>query len=284
MSAASDRPPGTAAQVARASATVLPRLAAGAAAGAIVWTCAILLGIPLLAGFDGHDFTIPALLLGALLGLTRVRSALYVLAAALVLVTAIVAYTPLVERPVHSLVRRDPAPGVQPGAVVVLGADVTTDSLLYDQSLDRMLSGIELVKRGAVPVLVVPGNAREERGRRIPATPDQLRLVALAGIATDTLLVTDSVYSTRDEAVRALELLRPLGIRRIYVVTSPAHTGRACRTFERVGFTVTCTPSISRDIPFAPGTLYRSRDRLTAFRWWLYEQFAWRYYHARGWI
>lgn len=256
----------------------------GAAAGAILWTCAVLLGLPLVAGFEGHDFTIPAVLLGAAVALTRLRAALYVTTAILALVVAIVAYTPVIERPVRSLVRRDPPPGVPPGAVVVLGADVTTDSLLYGQGLDRLLSGLELVKRGAAPVLVIPGNTREERGRRVPATPDQLRLIALAGVAGSTILVSDSVYSTRDEAVRAQELLRPRGIRRVYLVTSPAHTGRACRTFERAGLTVTCTPSVSRDVPFTPGALYRAEDRLAAFRWWLYEQAAFAYYHARGWI
>lgn len=262
----------------------LPRLVAGAAAGTIIWVGALALGIPLVAGFHGHDFTIPVALIGALAGLTRLRGILYVKAAIIALVVAIVAYTPIIERPVRSLVRRDPPPGVAPGAVVVLGADVTPDSLLIDQSLDRMLTGLELVKRGAAPVLVIPGNALEERGRRVPATPDQLRLIALAGVAGSTILVSDSVRSTRDEALRARDLLRPRGIRRVYLVTSPAHTTRACRTFERVGISVTCTPSVSRDVPFTRGALYRSRDRLAAFRWWLYEQAATAYYHMRGWV
>lgn len=262
----------------------LGHLAAGAAAGAILWACAMALGIPRLAGLEGHDFMIPAALLGAVVALTRLRAVLHVTAAAVALVVAIVAYTPLVERPVRAQVRRDPPPGVPPGAVVVLGGDVTTDSLLVEQSLDRMLTGAELAQRSAVPVLVLPGNVLEDGNRRVPATPDQRRIIALAGLDGATLLVNDSVYSTHDEALRTREQLFPRGIRRIYLVTSPIHTTRACRTFERAGITVTCTPSVSRDVPLTPGTLYRSRDRLAAFRAWLYEQAATGYYHMKGWI
>lgn len=259
-------------------------LVAGAAAGVVFWMCAMALGIPEVVGFRGHDFMIPAALIGALLALTPLRSLVFVGTAALGLVAAVVAYTPLIERPARSLVRRDPAPAMPSGAVIVLGADVTTDSLLHGQALDRVLGGIELVKRGVAPILVLPGNTVEERGRSVPATPDQLRLVALAGIGGSTLLVTDSVRSTRDEAVRARQLLHARGIRHVQVVTSPMHTWRACRAFERVGLIVTCTPSVSRDVPMTPGALYRSADRLAAFRLWLYEQVASGYYHMRGWI
>ena len=258
---------------------------AGAAAAAILWACALLLGLPRIAGFEnGHDFVVPAAAIGALLSFTALRRAIYVATAVAVLAVAVVAYTPVVERPVHTLVRVDPRPVVPSGAVVVLGADIAPDSLLHTQSLDRMLGGLELMRAGAAPVLVIPGNTVTTRGRVVSARPDQMRLAALAGLDTATILVADRVHSTRDEAVRASELLRPRGIRRIHVVTSPAHTGRACRTFERVGFLVTCTPSRSRDVPFTAGSLYRSPDRLEAFGLWVYERAAMALYHMKGWV
>lgn len=263
----------------------LQRVIAGAAAGAILWACALLLGIPRIAGFEnGHDFIVPAAAIGALLSATAMRRAIHVAAAFAVLVVAAVAYTPLVEPQVRALVRADPRPVVPSGAVVVLGADVAPDSLLHGQSLDRMLGGLELMRQGAAPLLLVSGNTVTTKGRAVSARPDQMRLAALAGLDTATILVAERVHSTRDEAVRASELLRSRGIRRIHLVTSPAHTGRACRTFERVGFVVTCTPSRSRDVPFTPGSLYRSPDRLEAFGLWLYERAAMALYHMKGWV
>lgn len=262
-------------------------VASGAAAGLILWTCAILLGVPNLLGFrDGYDFTSVAAIIGALLALTPLRRVLYLKAAVLVLLTALVAYTPLVERPVQRLVRRDAplAGSPTPGAVIVLGADITADSLLTGQSLDRMLTAVELVRQGAAPRLVLTGNVARYGRRTVPSAADQQRLIRLAGIDPAQVQVADSVFSTRDEALRAWAHLAPQDIRRVIVVTSPAHSGRACRTFERVGFAVVCAPSISRDVPFTPGTLGGSADRLTAFGLWLYERVAFQYYHLKGWI
>lgn len=264
----------------------LAHVAAGAACGLILWTCAMLLGIPWLVGMEGHDFTLVAALIGALFGLTRLRTWTYVKTAVVVALVAVIAYTPLIEAPARSLVRRDtPVPGSAPaGAVVVLAADITPDSLLVQQALDRLLAGASLVKDGAAPRLVISHNTVRIRGRRIPSTPDQWRIIRLAGIDPAQVLVVDSVHSTRDEAVRAWALLAPQGVRRVVVVTSPAHSGRACRTFQRVGFAVVCMPSESRDVPFTRGTLTGSADRLGAFRLWLYEQAARQYYHLKGWI
>lgn len=260
--------------------------ATGAAAGTLLWVGAILLGVPRLAGFEGHDFTLVSALLGALAALTPLRTALYVKTAVVAVIVAMIAYTPVIESPVHRLVRRDslPASFPRPDAVVVLGADVTADSLLLEQSLDRMLSGAAHVKAGVAPRLVITRNTVRARRRDVPSTPDQERIAALAGIDPTQLIVVDSVYSTRDEAVRGWRLLSPQGIRRVVVVTSPAHSGRACRTFAKVGFHVTCWPSISRDVPFTRGAPHGSEERLAAFRLWLYERLAFQYYHLKGWI
>ena len=260
--------------------------ATGAAAGTLLWVGAMLLGIPKLVGFEGHDFTLVSTLIGTLFALTPLRKALYVKTAVVAATVAVIAYTPVIERPAHRLVRRDslPANFPRPDAIVVLAADITSDSLLLEQSLDRMLSGAELVKGGLAPRLVVSRNTVPVRGRDVPSTPDQQRIVALGGLDAAQVLVVDSVHSTRDEAVRAWRLLSPQGIRRVVVVTSPAHSGRSCRTFAKVGFHVTCWPSVSRDVPFTRGAVWASEERLAAFRLWLYERLAFQYYHLKGWI
>ncbi|MBA3891946.1 MAG: YdcF family protein, partial [Gemmatimonadaceae bacterium] len=200
--------------------------------------------------------------------------------------TAVIAYTPLIEGPVQGLVRRDaPLPGSPaPDAVIALGSDITSDSLLTGQSLDRVLTAATLVKDGVAPRLVLTRNLGRYGRRRIPSTPDQQRVAALVGIDASQVQVVDSVFSTRDEAVRAWALLAPQGVRRVVVVTSPAHSGRACRTFQRVGFAVVCTPSVSRDVPFTRATARGSAARLAAFRLWLYERLAFQYYHLKSWI
>ena len=242
--------------------------------------------IPQLAGFHGHDFTLVAALLGALAALTPLAHWLYAKTIVVVLLVAVVAYTPVAERAARSLIRSDPLDTghAPPGAVIVLGEDITPDSLLGRQALDRMLTGAALVQAGVAPQLVVTRNITRVHGHAVPSTPDQRRIASLAGIDSARMQVVDSVHSTRDEAVRAWTQLSAQGIRRVVVVTSPIHTGRACRTFQRAGFSVICRPAVSRDVPVTPGALHRSEDRLRAFGLWLYEQAAFTYYHLRGWI
>jgi uncharacterized SAM-binding protein YcdF (DUF218 family) len=105
-------------------------------------------------------------------------------------------------------------------------------------------------------------------------------LVHLAGV--DSIwTVLDSVVSTRHEAERAAASLPPSN-RTIIVVTSPMHTRRACATFEKVGFRVYCMPAEERlwitRHPELP------RDRVPAFRMYLYERVGWLKYRWKGWI
>lgn len=257
----------------------------GAAAGALAWIGCMALGVPQLAGFDGHDFTPVAALAGALMALARPTAlVLYGGTGLVALVVAAVAYLPVIEGPFHRLIRADAPPRTSPDAVFVLTEDVTTDSLLAPQSLDRLLYGAELVHSGIARLLVITTYVHDDGPRTIAPLPAQLHIARLLGIDSSRVIVVDSVASTRDEAVRGRAALLPRGIQRIAVVTSPAHSSRACRTFQRVGFVVTCMPARSRDVPIGRGALYRTEDRLRAFRLWLYETVAWAWYRRNGWV
>jgi uncharacterized SAM-binding protein YcdF (DUF218 family) len=193
---------------------------------------------------------------------------------------AVVAYTPAVVEPARSLVRSDP-PAAPVEAVVVLSGRVTPDGYVDPVVVDRLLTGLEVVRAERVPTLILsrvrfvrPGHVRD-------SDADQRRLVALATPSV-ALHVVDSVYATRDEAVRTWALARRLGVHRIALVTSPIHTRRACATFERVGFSVRCVPAADRDA--AIRDLHEAGDRVRAFRQWLYESLGILAYRARGWL
>ena len=66
------------------------------------------------------------------------------------------------------------------------------------------------------------------------------------------------------------------------VVTAPLHTRRACATFVRVGFKVSCAPCREQEYNvWHPRT---SRDRLEASRQYLYERLGMVKYRFKGWI
>jgi uncharacterized SAM-binding protein YcdF (DUF218 family) len=220
-------------------------------------------------------------LVGAIVGLTRAAIALWVSTGAALVAFCIIAMTSFVTSvlPTSSMVRQDKLPAEPLDAVVVLSGGITADGLLASEALDRLLTGLALMRDSVAPVLVVTEPRRSAQG--VTAAADQERLRALVARPFPMLKV-DSVHTTRDEAMNAWRLLQPRNATRVAVVTSPLHTRRACATFERVGFAVTCVPAVSR--VYSVTGADTGSERLTLFREWLYERAAWMEYRARGWV
>ena len=254
----------------------------GALLGALLGVELIAFGVPrILAGTAGYAVTPIAAIAGGLLGLTRVRRLLLFCVAGLAIGLLIVAYTPIMRRPARALVRADPVGGRPVQAIVVLSGGVTTDGHLKPPAVDRLLAGLSLVRRGIASTLIVSRERLGAAGSGVTSDADQQRLIALLEQPVRFLIV-DSVFSTRDEAVRMRALARTLDIGSVAVVTSPLHTYRACATFEKVGFTVTCVPSESRDVALA--SMRQATDRVSALQLWLYELAGLTLYRLRRWI
>jgi uncharacterized SAM-binding protein YcdF (DUF218 family) len=256
-------------------------LARGAVAGVLATYLARDLGILDVVGLRGPWTALLLLTIGgALLGLVRREIWLVWIDLGLLFSTIVIATTPLVEGPAVHWVRQDQLPASPLDAIVVLSADVNSDSALSSLGTDRLLTGLQLLRAGVAPRLVTTRITEHFGPRRISTDTDQDKLAHLAG-AESVLVVGDSVASTREEAERTARALLP-SRSRIAVVSSPMHTRRACATFEGVGFRVYCVPARESEHvtwhPVGPG------DRLAAFRAYLYERLGMVKYRAKGWV
>lgn len=239
----------------------------------------VTLGVADVLHLTRMSLIIPFGLIGAQLALTRFRAALAVVAAAALLFLFLVAYSPLFIGPALSFVRRDVLP-TSADAVVVLSAGVTRDGYLKQQGLDRLLTGLSLVRNGVAPTLLVTREERDLGERKITAARDQDGLAALAGVTK--ILNTPPEASTHDEAMAVRKIADASGWKRIVLVTSPFHTKRACAAFEKAGLITSCIPADSRDI--AVKSLDHPDERIEAFGMWLYETAATLQYRRKGWI
>jgi uncharacterized SAM-binding protein YcdF (DUF218 family) len=228
-----------------------------------------------------YPISIVVALIGGLVALTPARRVLWSTTAVVIGVLCVIAMTPFVTLflPTRKLVRQDALPTGGLDAVIVLSGGITPDSLLLPEALDRLLTGLALMRDSVAPILVVTQPRRKNDG--VSAGPDQARLRALVS-RPFPMLTVDSVHTTRDEAVGAWRMLRPRAATRVAVVTSPLHTSRACATFEHTGFAVTCVAAISR--VYSVRHADSGQDRLALFRAWLYERVAWSAYRWRGWV
>ena len=223
---------------------------------------------------------LPAAVLGALIGPTRMRALLWAAVFIVAVIVILITYTPVVSALATPLVRRDPMPA-RVDAIATLAQGMTSDGLMRSGSLDRLMSGLELARKGIANAVLVSVEQRTFDGKPVSDSADRRAIVTAFGAGAQIFFV-DSVSSTRTEALRMRQVAWPKGWKHVAVVTSPLHTRRACATFEAVGFRVVCVPAVSREhiVPDASGP----GDRLRTFRSWLYEAFAAATYRSRGWI
>ncbi len=232
----------------------------------------------------GHLSEVVLLIVGAvaglMLGAAGWTAVVGVADGALFCAYLVIACTPLMSRLAPAWVRQDAWPA-RPDAVIVLSSSVQPDSALDEVGLSRLLTGVEIAKRDSIAWLVTSHVELPYAGTLVTSDADQKRMIALASV-TAHWDVIDSVYSTRDEAVRSARLLLPAGAKTVVVVTSPMHTRRACATFEGAGFTVYCQPAHEHEhMTWHPRN---ASDRLAAFREYFYERLGMVKYRAKGWL
>ena len=252
----------------------------GAIIATLVAAVAHSLGVQDLLRIPDLALFLPVALIGGILGPTRLRPLLWIVAFPMAVIAIAVVYTPLVSILSAPLVRRDVLPA-RVDAVAALSNGVALDGRMRSTTLDRVLSGLDLARAGTASVVLV-SEERHRRGDRLVSDSADLREVAERFGSAAEIIFVDSVNSTRTEALQMRRVAWPRGWRTVAVVTAPLHSRRACATFEAVGFKVVCAPAVSRDnvVPAAEAP----RDRLRTFRSWLYETFATAAYKSNGWI
>ena len=249
----------------------------GAALGLVAGALARDLDLTTLFSFWGDRLILMPLgmVVGASCAATRLRRPFYVSVAALVLLWIGVAYGPVSRMLLPGLVRSDilrPA-----DAVLVLGTRMQTDGDPTAAQLARLLRGLEIVKDGLAPRLMITELPPPYASQRPFAE------ALLARFKPEAELVDfGPTFNTRDEAVMAAEYLKKRGLKRIIVATSPTHTFRGAALLEAQGLEVMAAPS--RETRFDLENLDKSEERLFAFGTIIHERLGIWVYRRRGWI
>jgi uncharacterized SAM-binding protein YcdF (DUF218 family) len=184
---------------------------------------------------------------------------------------AVAALTPASEWLTSRFAER---PRLEPAdAVVVLGGGYTQTSL-GDPSLQRLVQGIRLYRRGLAPLLVFTGEAP---AGRVSEPEMRAQYARNLGVPPEAILALPGANTTREEALRARSALEPRGVRSVLLVSSSLHLTRARAVFERAGFQVFPAPA---DNLFTFGSV--SAQRLAVTRALLRELAGLAYYRLAG--
>ena len=138
-----------------------------------------------------------------------------------------------------------PLPAValpQAQAVVVLGGGIRPperpgDAPDLNDASDRVWHAARLYRAGKAPLLVLSGGSDPALSAE-PEAASMRQLLTDLGVPAAVMLLEPRSRNTRQNAAYTAELLRPLGVRRILLVTSALHMPRAVRLFEALGFEV----------------------------------------------
>lgn len=130
-----------------------------------------------------------------------------------------------------------------PQAIVILSAEMRMATEYPNPSpgpltLARVRYGAFLQRRTGLPILV-SGGVIPEAGSLAAAMQRSLA----DDFRASARWVEDRSTDTHENALRSAEILRPEGIREIYLVTHAWHMARAKLAFEQAGFKVTPAPT-----------------------------------------
>jgi uncharacterized SAM-binding protein YcdF (DUF218 family) len=159
-------------------------------------------------------------------------------------------------------------------AIVVLGAGLIHAGLLKEESMRRVVRGVELYKQGLAPLLILLGSG-------VPSESEaevRSRFASAMGIPLDAIIKLETT-NTRVESTQTASLLRPRNLHRIILVTESLHMRRAKLAFERAGFEV--WPGVSANYPAA---LSQPADRLWLAMRVAQESAALIYYRLAGYL
>ncbi|RAN82744.1 hypothetical protein B5P43_01300 [Bacillus sp. SRB_336] len=167
-------------------------------------------------------------------------------------------------------------------AIVVLGGgwmpdtEDVLDNPTVDDAHTRLGFGRRLYLAGRAPMILLSGGDGE--AQRMAAR------LALQGVPPARMWTESRSRDTHENAVYSAQLLRRAGARRVLLVTSAIHMGRAVASFRKEGVEVVPAPSMPLPHRDRPTSFWHGR-RMALFRSanYLHEYLGQWVYRLRGW-
>jgi uncharacterized SAM-binding protein YcdF (DUF218 family) len=145
------------------------------------------------------------------------------------------------EREVPDAPPPQAADGTQPGAIVILGAEMASGAGHPDigpMTLERLRAGAALHRRTGLPLLVTGGPLSSDA----PPIAQMMARSLREDFGTPVQWVESQAPDTRGNAVLSAAMLHQAGIGTAYVVSHAWHLPRALAAFERAGLEPVAAP------------------------------------------
>ncbi len=207
--------------------------------------------------------------------------------------------TPLPKWLLHTLERPYTAQKIDElpaaDAVLVLGGFLAPGThepvgMALSDSADRLMAGIELVRRGKARHLVMGGGSSFVEGKVRTEADDVEPWIQRWNLLERPILRLPVCTNTRDEAVALAKMMKERGWEKVLLVTSAWHMRRSEAVFRSAGVSVIPIACDFRAYPIGESRFLNSwpilpqPGKLVGFHVYCHEIIGWWYYRARGWI
>lgn len=178
-------------------------------------------------------------------------------------------------------------------AVVVLGGGAEPSrfeagGVHLTKAGDRIIMGLDLIRRGKAPVIAFGGNAVDFEGtKKVEADLVKGLLESWKFPSAEVVSLGENAH-TRQEAEKVRALVDQRGWKRVLLVTSANHMTRAAAVFRTLGIDVVPVPcNFLTTVSTAPNGPVFTVPNWAGFEKigaWAHERTGWWIYRWRGWI
>ncbi len=135
---------------------------------------------------------------------------------------------------------RPVSPLPQVDAVVVLSGMVVLEksalhNIEFNESVDRILAGIMLMKQGAGDYLILAGGSGSLYNQRTSEARLLRQFAIESGVPEEKILIDSSSRNTHENAVNTKALLEKHGLTDMILITTASHLPRAMGCFKKLG-------------------------------------------------
>lgn len=178
-------------------------------------------------------------------------------------------------------------------AVVVLGGGsepsrYEAGELHLTKAGDRIIMGLDLVRRGKAPVLALGGNVTNFAGVKKVEAEIVKGLLESWRFPGGEIVSLGENSNTRDEGIKVRDLAAARGWKRVLLVTSASHMSRALAVFQAAGVDAVPVPcNFMTSVSTAPVDFTLTVPHWAGFEKisiWTHETAGWWIYRSRGWI
>lgn len=163
--------------------------------------------------------------------------------------------------------------------IVILGGGVMPGGELSTASLERVVSGAILYRKGLAPEIILSTGVAQKKPPYFSEAKVMKKTLLDLGVPENAIILEEKSSRTAENARETAQVMKKLGYQNALLVTSTTHMRRSFLSFKKQGTRIHPAP-----VPFALENDRSFAGRIRLFQAVCHEYVGILYYQLRGWV